>query len=358
PSSGPFNASTLVNPYHVYNTSGTYNVTLFGNNYGNCPDSTKKKIVVIPNVKLTITGTDSVCNGSEAILTAGGGGTYLWSTNATTSTIKVYPTTTTTYTVKVSNGRCYLDTTYTVVIKPIGTGAISGKGSVCLGDTIVLNAYGGGTYVWNTGATTSSITVLANSFKDTAYSVVISNGDSCTSIKKRINIDSVSGYACCSDTIFSGNSTTLNGSGSTTYFWTPPIGLSCDTCPNPIANPTVTTTYTLITTTAAGCTASSLVTITVEIPCADFFVPNVFTPNDNGINDTYLIKVKFMSDYQIDIFNRWGKKVFSSDNPDNPWDGNIDGSPASAGVYYYILRSTCENGESFEKHGFLHLIRN
>ena len=74
-------------------------------------------------------------------------------------------------------------------------------------------------------------------------------------------------------------------------------------------------------------------------------------------NDTYLIKVAFMSAYEITIFNRWGKKVFYSTNPDAPWDGTINGMPAAAGVYYYLIKATCFDGNYFQKDGYLQLIR-
>ncbi len=211
--------------------------------------------------------------------------------------------------------------------------------------------------MWNTGATTSSINVVASSMADTAYSVTISGG-SCITIHKKIIICPLPiANVCCDTTIFNGNSVIIYGTGGSSYYWEPPAGLSCDTCINPTASPTATTTYTLITTSKNGCTAESEVTINVEIPCKDFYVPNVFSPNGDGVNDTYLIKVEFMSKYEIWIYNRWGKLVYHSQNPDAPWDGNIDGDPASTGTYYYIIKATCLTGNSFEKHGFLTLIR-
>lgn len=357
PPTGVNNTSLNVNPYHVFSAPGTYTVSLIAKHPDWCNDTVKKNVVVLALPIPKITGTDSICSGTSAILTASGGTSYVWNTGATSSSITVNPLINTTYTVTVSNGKCSADTTYKLHVRPIGTGAITGNGSVCFGSNIVLTASGGGTYLWNTGATTSSITITANSFSDTAYSVVIGNGDSCTTIHKRINIDSISGFACCNDTISAGNSVILVGSGSTSYYWTPDVGLSCDTCPDPTVSPTVTTTYTLVSLTDAGCRANSLVTVYVDIPCRDFFVPNVFTPNGDDVNDTYLIKAEFMSMYVIDIYNRWGKKVFHSTDPSAPWDGTIKGAQAAAGVYYYIIKATCQNGNSIDKEGFLQLIR-
>ena len=357
PSTGVNNTSTLTNPTHHFDSAGTFLVTLIGNHPGYCGDSVKERVVVLPLPKGTITGVDSICSGSNEVLTASGGTSYLWSTGATTSSITVAPTTKTTYTVQISNGVCNFDTAITVPVKPTISGTLNGTGLVCYGDSIYLTATGGGTYLWNTGATTSSITVPANSTSDTAYSVTISNGGACITLHKTITVDSVIGYACCNTTIYVGDSTIIYGNGGVQYHWIPSIGLSCDTCRDPVASPTVTTVYTLVTTYEDGCSASAIITVNVEFPCKDFFVPNVFTPNGDGNNDTYLIKVEYMSDYRIWIYNRWGRLMFYSTNPDAPWTGDIKDGQASDGIYYYIIKATCMNGTDFEKHGYLQLIR-
>lgn len=358
PPTGVNNTSTIVNPTHTFSAPGTYTVSLIAKHHNWCNDTVKQRVVVLALPVASITGSDSICYGSSEILTAGGGLSYSWNTGATTSTITVNPTGPTTYTVTVSNGKCSNDTTYTVYIKPKVNGTLTGS-NICLNDTVHLMATGGGTYLWSNGATSSSISVPIKSMGDTAYSVTISNGGgSCLTINKTIVIYPLpADSACCNAVIYSGDSVVLSGGGGAKYYWLPPTGLSCDSCPNPIASPTSTTTYTLVTTTNRGCSVSSAVTVDVEIPCDDFFVPNVFTPNGDKVNDTYLIKVKFMSAYEITIFNRWGKQVFYSTDSNAPWDGNIDGSPAAAGVYYYIIRATCEDGNSFKKVGYLQLIR-
>ncbi len=357
PSSGVNNTSGNTNPSHFFTAPGTYTVALIGKHKGWCNDTAKRTVVVLARPKPILTAADSICSGSTTTLTASGGTIYTWSTGATTSSITVSPTVPTTYTVSVSNGKCSVDTTVKVNIRPVTTGTIAGN-NTCFGDTIHLVATGGGTYLWNNGATTSSIWVVADSTYDTAYSVTIANGGACVTLNKSIVIYPLpNGFVCCDTTIFAGSSVVLSGSGGVKYYWIPPTGLSCDTCPDPIANPTVTTTYTLVTTNSNGCSSDAKVTVTVDIPCKDFFVPNVFSPNGDNVNETFLIKVIYMSSYEIWIYNRWGKQVFHSQNPDNPWTGDISGSPASQGVYYYIIKATCETGNSFEKHGFLTLIR-
>ncbi len=358
PPTGVNNTSVNTNPTHIFSAPGSFTVSLIAKHRNWCNDTVKQKVVVLPLPVASITGGDSICYGSSETLSASGGISYTWSTGEKTSSITVNPTGPTTYTVTVFNGRCYNDTTYTVYIRPKSTGTLNAN-NVCLNDTVHLTATGGGTYLWSNGATSSSISVPVNSMNDTAYSVTISNGGgACLTINKSITIYPLpADSACCNAIIYTGDSVTLSGGGGSKYYWVPPTGLSCDTCPNPIASPTSTTTYTLLTTTNKGCGVLSVVTVDVEIPCKDFFVPNVFTPNGDGVNDTYFIKVEFMSAYEISIYNRWGKLVFHSTNPEAPWDGKINGDLAAAGVYYYIISSTCFDGNSFKKDGYLQLIR-
>ena len=69
-------------------------------------------------------------------------------------------------------------------------------------------------------------------------------------------------------------------------------------------------------------------------------VPNVFTPNGDGINDEFRVAYKSLSTYSCYVFNRWGRKVFTSDNPGKGWDGRINGKMAVPGAYYYVIQAT------------------
>lgn len=96
-------------------------------------------------------------------------------------------------------------------------------------------------------------------------------------------------------------------------------------------------------------------------------VPNVFTPNGDGINDLFTIKVKSLESFSGIIFNRWGHKVYEWNDPDDAgWDGKINGgSLASPGTYYYIIQGVGKDGTEFSPKtdncekckGFLQLIR-
>lgn len=119
------------------------------------------------------------------------------------------------------------------------------------------------------------------------------------------------------------------------YKWSPSTYLDKDDILYPIATPTDDITYTLTVTTDKGCTASSNVFIKVlKMPQ----VPNTFTPNGDGVNDTW--KVKYLEDYPgatVDIFNRYGEKLYQIVNYLSPWDGTKNGSELPVGTYYYII---------------------
>jgi gliding motility-associated-like protein len=119
------------------------------------------------------------------------------------------------------------------------------------------------------------------------------------------------------------------------YQWSPATGLSDVTAKNPTASPSATTTYTLTVTTFAGCQVSASVTVTV---IGQIVIPNVFTPNGDGVNDLW--NIAHISDYPrctVDIFSRSGQLVFHSTGYSKPWEGTYSGNYLPTGAYYYII---------------------
>ena len=119
------------------------------------------------------------------------------------------------------------------------------------------------------------------------------------------------------------------------YKWSPSIGLSNDSIANPIATPKVTTKYTLTVTSKDGCAVTDEVTVNVII---DPTIPNVFSPNGDGINDTWVIKyLETFVNATIKIFNRYGQQVFFAQQYNTPWDGRFNGQDMPVGVYYFMI---------------------
>ncbi len=349
------------------NVSDTATTTYTATVYGKCDTvNLFKTVKVVPLPKPIISGTSWKCFGIKDTLTASGGTTYKWGNGSTKSTYYTGPINKdSTIKLIAYNSLGCSDTTYFTItertkptIKPIPP-AVS-----CGGSPVILTASATGTgpfsYTWEPGgATTSSITV--NDTVQTSYTVIVSNGCP-NSIQTKISPDAPTMSACCDKVILVGEDTIIVAGGKDikTYLWSPNSSLNCDTCATVIATPTVTTTYTVIGTDSLGCQTERLVTITVEIPCFNFTVPNVFTPNNKGtlgLDDVFYIKTTNMNAWSIIIYDRWGKEMYKSTDPNSYWTGTTEGGGnAPDGVYYYIINATCE-GTNYKKDGFVQLIR-
>lgn len=90
---------------------------------------------------------------------------------------------------------------------------------------------------------------------------------------------------------------------------------------------------------------------------AKIYVPNAFTPNGDGANDTFQIKGVFVDQFDLTVFNRWGEAVFHATDPNMPWDGTLNGQPAPPGNYAYRLEIRDLTGERIVKSGPFLLIR-
>ncbi|HEY4800486.1 MAG TPA: gliding motility-associated C-terminal domain-containing protein, partial [Bacteroidia bacterium] len=137
-------------------------------------------------------------------------------------------------------------------------------------------------------------------------------------------------------TILATNSTGLTGTGNGTYLWSPATGLSCSTCANPTANPSVTTNYTLTVTDTSGCTASDTIRVTI---ISDIIVNDGISPNGDGINDVWEIpNIEHFPNALVEVYNRWGELVFHSTNyTSGKWDGKYNGKDLPVGTYYYVI---------------------
>ena len=86
------------------------------------------------------------------------------------------------------------------------------------------------------------------------------------------------------------------------------------------------------------------------------YLPNAFTPNGDGLNDTFGVEVQGLRSMQLRIFDRWGQLVFEADDPNQRWDGSVGGKLGQNGVYAYQLDVKAANGRSIQKEGTITLI--
>jgi gliding motility-associated-like protein len=155
-------------------------------------------------------------------------------------------------------------------------------------------------------------------------------------------------------------STTTNANGVPTYNWSPAQGLSNPNVANPTASPTQTTTYLVTMTDPLGCSNTDTVTVVVEVVICEepeIFVPNAFTPNGDQNNDRVFVRGNTIRELVFRIYNRWGEKVFETNDPAIGWDGTYEGKVATPAVYVYYLDAICFDNQRFFKKGNISLIR-
>lgn len=346
--------------------AGTYTVTVHDGN-GCVTDTT----ITIgnsggPSVSLT-SQTNVLCNGgnngSATVNASGGTGslTYSWSGGAGTSSTATNLTAGT-YTVTVTDGTGCSNTTTVTITQPSAiTASVSTSAATCGvsdGSATVTAAGGTGTltYSWSGGPTTATYSGIPSG----SYTVTVSDANGCTQSASGL-VGSVGGpiaNAGADVTITLGSSTTLNGSGpaGSTYSWTPSTGLSCTTCQNPVASPSQTTVY-YLTVTESGCSSVDTVIVYVDIVCGDLFVPQVFSPNMDGNNDVLYVYGACIQDMDFAIFDRWGEKVFETNDQSVGWDGTYKGKLLDAAVFVYYLKGKNQHGEDINQHGNITLVK-
>src|SRR5690606_779281 len=150
-----------------------------------------------------------------------------------------------------------------------------------------------------------------------------------------------------SDTaIYFGDTIQLRTSGIATdiYSWKPEIFLDSSNISNPTTSPLDNIIYKVMVTNESGCRDSGTVNIKL-IHRSDFFIPNAFSPNGDGVNDEFRI-YNFMHEklQSFLVYNRFGQLVFKTINAKKGWDGTQNNKPADAGVYFYYISIKLTNG--------------
>jgi hypothetical protein len=236
------------------NAAGSYSVTVTnGNGCSAASAPTTVAVNALPNAAITAGGPTTFCAGGSVTLTASAGASYLWSTGATTRMIAAAGTGNYRVTVTDANG-CSATSAPTAVTAnplPATTIASSGPTTFCTGGSVTLTAPSGVSYLWSTGATTSSI--IASSSGD--YTVTVTNGNGCTatSAPATVTVNSLPAAAITAGgptTFCPGGSVTLTASSGTSYLW------STGATTSSIAA-TTGGNYTVTVTNANGCGATS-----------------------------------------------------------------------------------------------------
>lgn len=276
-----------------------------------------------------VDGNLGICNGSSTILsTVPVFDTYLWSNGSTASAIEVAVAGN--YSVTVTNeNACTGSDDATVVVSDNLLPQISGDLGICPnGSTTLSTTTSDGSYVWSTGATTQSIEVSAIG----TYNVTVSSDNACsgstaaTVVSYTAPTPSIEGNTLI---INAGNTTLSVAATYTTYEWS--TGATA-----PSINVTTEGSYTITVTNEQGCAGTATINVTQQI-ISPVIIPSAFSPNNDGVNDEFRVFANNITDFSCAIYNRWGQRVFESNNIATPWDGKHKGIQQEVGVYAYFI---------------------
>jgi gliding motility-associated-like protein len=232
-------------------------------------------------------------------------------------------------------------------------------GPVCEGGTIRLNVTSvfGADYEWsgpNGYSSTEQSPVLTDVTPDMTgtYTVVVTLAGGCTdsATTEVIVWPNPVADAGPDDTTYQDDPIVLTGSGGTTYQWVPNTYLDHDNIPNPIFNSPDVGTFPIVLTVWEddhGCSDKDTVIIEV-LPKLDLQIPDLITPNGDGLNDNWIIKYleNIRDPYTLNVYARGGAKVYSTTAYNNDWNGTYDGKNLPDGGYWFVL--AIEGGKTYK----------
>ncbi|MFD0941823.1 T9SS type B sorting domain-containing protein [Pedobacter boryungensis] len=246
------------------------------------------------------------------------------------------------YTVTVFNASGCSNTSQTQVqVLPVVNASTNiASATICENESVELEASGGTIYTWLPANGLSNPNIAnptATPKQTTTYTVTVSNGTCSTTKEVAITVlKNASANAGEDRKLLFGQSLTLKGNATgdnIIYEWSPADYLDDPTKLNPIATPPNDITYTL--TVKSNCNISTDEVFIKVYPKIE--IPNTFTPNGDGINDTWNIPaIAAFTNPKLKVVNRNGQQVYESTNA-QPWDGKSNGKTLPTGVYYYTL---------------------
>jgi gliding motility-associated-like protein len=372
------NTSTLKNPQHHYSDTGRYVVTLTVTSKYGCAVTAAKALTVngaIPVASFSAVNQGTLCSNREVFIKNTSsvdfgnitkiklyfdyaGDTTLSITDNSPYPGKLYRHTypnfqspaSKTYTLYMkaySGGSCGADTTKTILLLATPSVTFPAISAICHdAGTIQLAVTPNASAVTATGVflgtgvnTTGLFDPSVSGVGTFTIKYIYTSTNTCAdTVSQTITVNPNPTVSAGPDLIvLEGSSMKFKAtaSDSVTYSWSPTTYLTRTNVLNPSVTPLQNIKYTLTVTTAKGCSSSSSVKVTVlKTP----IIPNTFTPNGDGKNDTWNIQyLDSYPDATVDVYNRNGSKVFSSVGYPKAWDGRYRGEDLPVGVYYYVI---------------------
>lgn len=345
---GAGDAGTIAIVLSASNCNGTIRDTMFVQ-----VGSAGSPVSVLP------AGPVALCNGDSVQLTASGGsGPYTWNTGSSSSSI--YVNTAGSYYVYAASG-CGTDTAFVSVISDPAPSATIDQGTdtiICPGQQLTISVTGTGQVAWSDGSTGSTFVITGpgnyyvvsttNCGTDTAFYTVLAD-----TVLAQMSATPLSGQIPLSVNF------TNTSSGADSYFWVFGDGQnSADT--NPAHTYTAAGIYDalLIAYSSAGCTDTATIQIQVDSCVYSVNIPDVFTPNGDGINDEYFVNNQCVTSARVYIYNRWGLKIKEFEDANFHWlSETTTGSLVSEGTYFYVMYFTDFFGNEYQYKGMITVLR-
>ncbi len=269
-----------------------------------------------------------------------------------------------------------LSKTVTVPQKPVLTQLNKISGPYCIGDTVVMrtNTLANTIYTW-TGPNnfTSNQPVIRIPITGTTvagtYTLIITQGlcssDPVSTTIAASDITAVPVAAFDASPVIPGNAAvplTVSFANRTTnadsYLWDFGDGAT-STQTNPQHTYTKKGSFTVKLTATNKGACSNTISLGKLVLRYDvtIFIPNAFTPNSDGINDDFGVKITNLSNYRIQIFNRYGQQLYEAKDILKRWDGFYNGQPVPVGTYYYVITGTTLNDDALKEAGYVTVLR-
>ena len=377
------NAATQnVNNYQVI-TAGSNTATLTATNSTGCVGNASVTFNANPKPTINAGNDITICKGTGQTLTATGGATYTWSPTIGLNTtngasVIATPDSVRNYVVVGTSaiGCTNFDTVKVSVKYPFKMQHSLGD-TLCVGESGRLSTTGAFSYNWyqNNFATaqglssTTNPTVTANPVTTTTYAVIGTDDRNCFKdtaffFVKVYPVPTIS--AGLDKSINVGQSTTLTATASpdvTNIVWSPATWVVSSNYPSITVKPNLNTEYKVTAKNPGGCTSVDFVNVFVLCDGTNFFIPNTFSPNGDGVNDKFFPRgTGLFTIKQLRIFNRWGEEVFArysfkANQDANGWDGTKNGQPMAIDAYVYMIEIQCDNNTTLVYKGNVSLIK-
>lgn len=344
----------------VVDKAGRYTQFVEDAVYG-CSNATYVDVVVHSNPVVDLGNDIEVCEGVDVVLsevTPNSNASLLWSTQDTIPSIQVFNSGD--YSLKVtSNQGCVGHDTVNVKFIPIPYIDLGPDINLCEGETGVVNAdVQNLNYTWSTGELTSSFDVNQTN----THIITVSNQLCSSTDTIQVNVVPLptseidhsldNKFYCFDDLDGRGVHVSAGSNPSYDYVWgtgetTPDISLMSAG------------TY-VVNISVGNCFITDRITINEYCP-STLYVPNTFTPNNDGKNDSFNAEGTNITDYHMYIFDRWGMLLYESESMDNDWDGTFKGREAQIDTYvykiYYSMNHPDGNPRQHQKVGHVNIVR-